>query len=62
MRLERESRERMADSNGNVTGLEDNATLAPGAEAGAGPGRVDAALLRDGVTQNRPASSRESGV
>lgn len=50
MRLERESRERMVDSNGRVTELEDDAMLPPpGAEAGAAP-------LRDMGAQNRPAS------
>lgn len=50
MRLERESRERMADSNGRVTELEDDPMLPPppGAEAGAAtPGRVDAAPLQE---------------
>jgi hypothetical protein len=52
VRLEREGRERMVDSNGRVTELEDDSMLPPpGAEAGAapamaGPGRVDARPLR----------------
>lgn len=37
MRLEKESRERMAESNGRVTELEDDAMLPPPADAGTAP-------------------------
>jgi hypothetical protein len=65
VRLERESRERMVDSNGRVIELEDDSMLPPPvAEAGAapamaGPGRVDARPLRGIGAQNGPAASGE---
>jgi hypothetical protein len=48
VRLERESRERMTESNGRVTELEDDAMLPPpAADAGAAPGHVGGTPLRD---------------